>query len=646
MSALAGRWNFDGNPEAGASCKRMLAAQEMYGPDDGRQWSDGPIAIGRRLFRTVPEDKFDRQPLLSADGRLAFVADVRLDNRSDLGEALGLSDGALEQLSDAAVLFACIERWGENALDRLVGDFAFALWDAGARRLLLARDFLGQRPLHYHRGKGFFAFATMPKGLHALPDIPYAPDEQAMAEFVTLIPEGGGRSFFKDIAVVEPGHCVTVTREGVEARRYWAPRRQDLARSGREDFAEGLRHHLDLATRARLRGAGGTVGAHLSGGYDSAAVTATAARLLGGSEGGKVVAFTAVPRQGYDGPVPRGRIADEGPLAAATAAMYPNIEHVLIRSGHVSPLEAIDRNFYLYERPTLNLCNETWMSSIGRAARDRKLSVLLTGQMGNMSLSYAGIELMPELLRNGRLIHLWRVAAGAVARGTLRWPAVAANTFGPYLPSWLWKFSTKLAGRAWDVTEYTAIRPERLDRLDLQGLSSERGLDFTYRPRRDGFETRLWVLRRISLGNYNKGMLAGWRIDQRDPTADKRLVEYCLGVPMDEYLDRGETRALARRALRDRLPRAVLDAQGKGYQAADWHEGLSAARSEIEAEVDRFAQCAPAAAALDVVRLRAMLDKWPESGWAQTPTRNAYRLALLRGVSAGHFLRKASGANQ
>ena len=223
----------------------MLAAQEIYGPHDERRWSGAFVAMGRRLFRLLPEDRFDRQPLLSADGNLVLVADVRLDNRDELGLALSLGACGAAQLCDAAILLKALERWGEAALDRIVGDFAFALWNARERRLLLARDFLGQRPLHFHRGGGFFAFATMPKGLHALPDIPYGPDEQAVAEFVTLIPEGGGRSFFRDVSAVEPGHVLRVSPGGHETRRYWNPSRAGLARPDGEDFVEGVRHHLD-----------------------------------------------------------------------------------------------------------------------------------------------------------------------------------------------------------------------------------------------------------------------------------------------------------------------------------------------------------------------------------------------------------------
>ena len=647
MSAIAGVWRFDGKPEPVADCDRMLAAQQIYGPHDGRHWADGPIALGRRLYRTLPEDAHDRQPLVSQDGRLTLVADIRLDNRNELIAALGLPSGDAAELCDAAILLASWERWDEGALDRMVGDFAFALWHAPAQKLLLARDFLGQRPLHYHRGKGFFAFGSMPKGLHALAEVPNAPDEDMIAEFVTLTPHRGPHSYFKGIDRVEPAHLVTVMRDSLTARRYWQPQRASAAAARKHhDYVEGVRYHLDQATRSRLRGAAGAVGAHLSAGFDSAAVTATAARLLAPG-GGKVVAFTAVPRQGYDGPVPRNLIGDEGPLAAATAAMYPNIEHVPIRSGQRSPFDGLDRSLFLFNRPVLNPSNLIWMDAINRAARERKLTVMLVGQRGNMTLSYNGVELLPELLRQGRLIALCRQASKLVAKKEFRWRGVLARTFGPFVPIWLWQWLNEtVRGQKQDVLFYTAIRAERLAELDLEARARERGLDFSYRPWQDGFAMRLWVMQRNDPGNYNKGYLGGWGIDHRDPLADKRLVEYCLSIPTEEYLANGVTRALAKRALADRLPQAVLNERKRGYQAVDWHEGLTAARPEIAVELERLVACAPAARALDLARMKRLAENWPASGWGTYNVMRQYRQALLRGIAAGHFLRKASGANQ
>ncbi len=275
MSALAGRWNFDGNPEAAASCRRMLAAQQIYGPHDGAQWDDGGIALGRRLFRLLPEDAFDRQPLAGGGGRYRLIADLRLDNRDELARDIGIDPSRATSLSDAAILLAAWERWQEAVFDHLFGDYAFALWDGRDRHLILARDALGGRPLHYHRGDGFLAFASMPKGLHALDDVPYGPDEVCVAEYLALIPEHGSGSFFKDVNRVEPGHFVIVTPLGETAKRHWEPRRYTLKLDSADDYAEALRHQLDRAVETRLRGAGGQVAAHLSAGLDSSAVAAT-----------------------------------------------------------------------------------------------------------------------------------------------------------------------------------------------------------------------------------------------------------------------------------------------------------------------------------------------------------------------------------
>ncbi len=624
----------------------MLAAQQIYGPHDGRQWFGGPLAMGRRLFRTLPEDVHDRQPLQSRDGRLVLVADVRLDNRDELGGMLGLPLSQARHLCDAALLLESLERWGEGALDRLVGEFAFALWDTAAQRLLLARDFLGQRPLYYHRGAGFFAFASMAKGLHALAEIPYGPDEQRVAEAIALLPARGSRTFFKGIERVEAAHVVAVAPGGLRARRYWQPQRTAIGRLKSADYVEGLRHHLDQATQSRLRGVNGAVGSHLSGGFDSGAVTATAARLLAPS-GGKVIAFTAVPREDYDGPDPKHRFSDEGPLAAATAAMYPNIEHVLIRSGHMSPLEGLDRTFFLYERPILNLCNAVWGRAINQAACERKLSVMLLGQMGNATISYHGLQLLPELLRSGRLIKLARESAKLVANSHMHWRGPLKIAFSPFMPVWLWRrMHGILLGYERDVLHYSAIRAERLAEFDLAAIARQRDHDFSFPPAKDGFALRLRILGPEYGANHSKGALAGWGIDRRDPTADKRLVEFCLSIPTEQYLADGVTRALAKRALADRLPQAVLDEPRKGYQAVDWHEGLTTARLDVAAELDRLASCGPAAKMLDLDRLKALVKNWPKSGWEHRDIMRPYRLALLRGIGAGFFLRKASGANE
>ena len=642
MTALAGYWSFSGRPDVGRTCERMLQAQQVYAPDpkSAATWSDRDVAIGRRLFRQLPEDRFDRAPIVSAEGRRVLVADVRLDNRDELAAALGIPAAEAKTMADSAILMAALDRWDEEAVDRLEGDFAFALWDSERQRLVLARDFMGQRPLHFHRGADFVALASMPKGLHALAEVPPAPDRAMLARFLALMPEGGTGTFFAGVERVPSGAVCVVTRAGISTRRYWQPSGTILRLERDEDYEEAVRAALDRAVAVRLRGAEQGVGAHLSGGLDSSAVAATAARLLGSS--GNVAGFTAVPREGYDGAIPHGRFGDEGPLAAAVAARYPNLEQVLVRTNGRSPFATLDRNFFLFERPVLNLCNGVWMDGIMDAAKARRLPVMLIGQMGNMSFSYAGLELLPELLAGGRWLRLAREIARLPGNGIRRRSALA-HAIGPFMPGWLWLAVNRRMGKHFRLGDYSAVNLDTAQALQADAAAA--GLDFSYRPRRNPVGTRRWVIGRVDPGNYNKGYLGGWGIDVRDPSADRSLLELCLSIPAGQYLKDGLPRSLARRMLADRLPAEVVQERRKGLQAVDWHEGLSAARDEARLEAERIAAIDGAAEILETGKLDALLDDWPEDGWNGNKVTSLYRLALLRGLSGGHFLRKAAGSN-
>lgn len=645
MTALVGLWHFDGRPDAGKSCDRMLAAQKLYGPHATSCWDGGAVALGRALFRVLPEDTYDQQPIVGGGGRFVLVADLRLDNRDELLADLRQSAEQGHTLCDAAILMLAFERWGEACLDHIVGDFAFVLWDGQVRKLLLVRDPLGQRPLHYHRGPGFLAIASMPKGLHAL-GVARAPDEERVAEYLVLLPEQGPRTFFRDIARVEAGQIVTVTASGISPRRYWEPTRKPIRLKNTEAYAEALRHHLDVATRARLRSRTADVGAHLSAGLDSS-VVATSAALALAPLGGRVVAFTGVPNEGYTDTGSAKRIADEGPMAASTAALHPNIEHVLVRTPAGSPLDDLDRYFYLFEQPVTNLCNGGWVNAINETAHRRGLTVMLTGTMGNMTISYNGMESLPQYLAQGRWLRWAREVAALQRSGHLRFGGALVQSVGPWLPRFVWTWLNRKFRRVnLDPTSHSAINPLRLEELDLQARARERNIDLTYRPRKCGFETRLWVLRRIDMGNFNKGTLAGWGIDLRDPTADRRLIDFCLNIPAEQFLSGGVTRALTRHAFVGRIPAAVLNETRRGLQGADWHVHLNAARSQVSEEVSRLEDSEPAVRALDVQRLQKLVATWPQNGWEHDAVTISYRMALLRAISTGHFLRKASGSNR
>lgn len=222
----------------------------------------------------------------------------------------------------------------------------------------------------------------------------------------------------------------------------------------------------------------------------------------------------------------------------------------------------------------------------------------------------------------------------------MRWLSLGAQMIGPYLPVPMWRL---LSRGVTDLAQYSAVHPAL--RGELEKKARERALDLAYRPRKDPFETRLWALSRVDVGNYYKGVLAQWGLSSRDPTADKRLVEFCLSTPPEEFIRGGVPRSLARRAFADRLPREVAQATVRGYQSADWHEALGSDLDSLRDEIANIGKCAAAASVIDLDWLDQTARSWPSGGWAEDSVIMRYRYGLLRAVSAGHFMRKVAGIN-
>ena len=255
--------------------------------------------MGRCLLRLLPEDRFDRQPL-SAGGVTSLVADVRLDNRAELEAELGLSQATGCGQWPTAI---CCWRHGsvgdEQCVDHLSGAFSFAVWNQQEQHLFLARDHTGERPLFYASTANCFAFASMPKGLHRLPFVGAEVDEDYIARYLTLANMPIEQTVFRNVQRLPSRllaqHSVVRRRK---LTRYWrTDHLQDLRLGSPEEYLDCFRERFDGAVRSRLRTRGG-IGAQLSGGLDSGAVAATAARLLG-AEGRELTCFTAVPRPGF-----------------------------------------------------------------------------------------------------------------------------------------------------------------------------------------------------------------------------------------------------------------------------------------------------------------------------------------------------------
>jgi len=608
-------------------------------PDIARSLRAMALGVGRqRLHRDAGAVLgICDEARLAADGPRVALFHGRLDNIAEL--ALPRTG-----LSTAEILLHAYRRWGSEFPARLIGDFAGAIWDAQDRRLLLFRDALGREPLHFWRSGTEILFATEPQGLLAQPGVERHVDERWVARWLALLPHDEPRTLYRGIERVLPGHLAIFDGSGVRQSRYWRPEEVAPIRLPRdEDYVEALRSLLNDAIRCRIDGAG-VIASHLSAGLDSSSVTALAARQLG--EGGRrLFAFTGVPVPGFDGNAYRNRIWDEGPLASRVAQAYPNIDHVLVPNEGPALFDVFDRIDVTSAMPAMNPMNQIWGEEIGREANRRGVAVMLSGGKGNMTISYDGFGFLTGLARTGR----WTALAGhllALHRNGISWASLGNRAIAPALPPRLRRLLRRLFGRPEaQLQQFSVLRldfAERTGTLD-EALSMAGNVGNTDLALQD---LRLAVLSRVDSAMMLRAQRRRFGFLQVDPTADRRVIEFCLAIPGEQFLLKGENRSLARRAMRGILPEPVRLERRRGLQAADWSRQMVAARSEIAVEIDRIERSRLASASLDLPRMRRLMENWPESGWHQGDVVNNYQLALMRGLATGRVLRRLEGGNE
>ncbi|WP_425104205.1 asparagine synthetase B family protein [Ancylobacter sp.] len=578
--------------------------------------------------------------ITAQDSRAILGFDGRLDNRDDLLNRLGLAAAT----DTGALLLAAYHRWGRDCFTHLIGDYACAIWDRDARAFCLATDPGALRTLFFWTDRGRLLFATEQRGLFACPDVPREIDRDQMAAWLCMLPREPLRTFFRGINRVPPGHCVRWARGEYALERWWRPEDVPVLHLPRdEDYEEVLRETLDEAVRARIR-PGERIGSDLSGGLDSASVTALAARRLA-AEGRELTAFTAAPR--HPQPARPNRFTDEWPHSAAVASLYPRIEHVRIDNDAEPLLDALYRREAAIDWPVLNTSNTVWIDAIHREARRRRLDVLLVGAMGNMTISYDGGLRLAGRLRDADIAGTWRAIVD-LRRGAGRsWLGIAGEAADSLLPQGLSRRLRSLLGRApTGVFDYSAIHPDFLKQSGLTDRASTLGGRLRNLTPGDSRALRLAVLDRTDhRGHHAMATRRLFGIDVRDPTSDRRVVELCLSIPEEQFARGGVPRSLIRRAMRGLVPDVVLNERRKGLQAADWRVGFQEALPGLRAEMARLRNSPFASECLDLDRMDALLDAWPGSDDRSEEANADYLCAFSRALTAGRFIRRVEGGN-
>lgn len=567
MSGIVGLYCLDGRPVAQADLEEMVESLAHRGPDGVGVWQDGPIGLGHRMLWTTHESLHERLPAINQAGDLVLTADARLDNRDELIAALSLAGRPHEQIPDSALILGAYEQWGDRCPEKLLGDFAFALWDRRTQVLVCARDHMGVKPFYYYRSPRVFVFASELKALLRLPQVPRRLNEVRVADYLMPMLEDKASTFYQQILRLPPAHCMVVDRQQTRLWAYWSldSTREIRYRSDAE-YAQALRALFTQAVRCRVRSPL-PIGSLLSGGLDSSSIVCVARRLLAEDGRHRLHTFSAV----FD-EVPE---CDERPFINAVLAQG-GVEPQFVRADLLSPLADLDRVLWHEDEP-FYAPNLFMHWALYGAARAQGIRILFDGLDGDTTLWQRPSHLA-DLVRAGQWRALTREVRGlATLWQRSPWRIIWHFGLTPLAPDQLrkaWRWLRRRHRPPW--TRHAIINAAFARRIGLaargQALLGQHSI-----PARTSREDH-W--RRLTSGlvpfvlEVADRAAAAFALEPRYPFFDRRVVEFCLALPPEQKLSQGWTRVVMRRAMTHLLPETVQWRSGKSNLSPNFCRGL------------------------------------------------------------------------
>lgn len=547
--------------------------------------------FGHLLTFNTPESVYEQQPVFLPEPRILFVAAGRLDNREELCSKLDI--GLDNRLTDGRLMQAAYLRWGKESPDHLKGDWSYAAYDLDQRELFLARDHHGYTALYYYHDKDCFVFSSSPKGIFALRQFGKKINTRAfLANLLLWKPEEKNLQAYEGLQIVPPGHTLTLKEEKTALNRYWFPEKVPLRiYKNTSDYAEELREIFKEAVRVRMRSYR-PVATLLSGGLDSGSVTAMAALLLK-QQGETLVTFSHVPlyQKELSQEPPSRRLPDETPQILATASHSENISPLLFNSSHISPVDGFLRIVSMTDSYSHAAWNAFWVSDLSVQARNRGFGTLLTGEMGNGTISYPGISYLLPGNGSTLLKHPGKLLKPVLKRWILKhFPGILDQKLNDFISS----------------VKNSYVKPQVLEEWNIIGDIKKNPSRYApyYSNAREGM---LDLLRVGSNPRCQAGSLRSQAvgIDLRDPTGDRNVIEYCLSIPNSAFFDHKlNNRQIIQKMMKGYLPDPVLFSTRKGLQGADIHYRLRDTGKQVNDLIELLSFYPPVNELMDMKKLQ------------------------------------------
>ena len=533
----------------------MTATLCHRGPDHGATFCsrDGKAGLGFRRLSIIDLRSAANQPIGNEDGSIQLVFNGEIYNFRELRKDLVGKGHQFRSQSDSEVIVHLYEELGDRAIDELDGMFALAIWDSRSRRLLLARDRAGKKPLFMWRDANRVVFGSEPKALLAHPEIQIEIDHEAIPFYFLYGYVPHPQTFYKDVRHVEPGTVVSFAADGREtARKYWQltfPARDSTAPPpDRGAAARRVRELVTIAVEKRLV-SDVPLGAFLSGGLDSTIIVGVMSQLARGP-----VRTFSIGFEGDDA-------FDETAVARATAARF-GTTHTEFRV-RPSAVDLLDKLVYHHDGPFADSSAiPTYL--VSKLTREH-VTVALTGDGGD--------EVFAGYLRFGAAIAAERVPSwlARLGLGALEMLPTPKNERHPIARG---RRFARAAGLPLQdrLVSWAGAFYDDLDTL----LPGTAGIDRDRHLRNVAGIENASMLSRLLAANFHSylhddllvkadRMSMANSLEARAPFLDKALMEYVAGLPDDFKLHGRTTKAILREAFADLVPEQVQRGAKKGF---------------------------------------------------------------------------------
>ncbi len=563
IAAFAG-----GKPPATREVDAMVARIHHRGPDGQGCYVDGRCCLGHARLSII-DLVGGTQPLANEDRSVWVTFNGEIFNYIELRRLLKKHGHAFSTQSDTEVIVHLYEEYGENFARHLNGQFAIALWDARQRKLVLARDRVGIRPLFFHQGRGRLYFGSEVKALFACPEIPRALDWRGVARVFTYWGAPGPGTVFAGIESVPAGSVVIFDEDGRRTdRRYWDWKFPDRERHDLREFQEclaGLDGVLRAAVTRQMR-SDVPVGAYISGGIDSAMIVSYMADLV-------------------EGPLPTfslrfaDREFDEGAYQKAVASRF-NTRHTEVTVTTAEIGQAFARAVWHAESPILRTAPVPMML-LSQCVREAGIKVILTGEGADEVLGGY------DIFREARVRRFWARDPASRMR-----PALLGRLY-PYLnasPAASAAYAQRFFGQDLDRARDPGFghwpRWQTTQR-SLQFLHPDIRVQvgFDYRaeggvalPARHDSWDKLCVDQYVEAHTLLSGYLLSSQgdrvalansVETRVPFLDNKVVDYANDLPARYKLMGLKEKYILKRLGRGRVPDTVCDRPKQPYRAPD-----------------------------------------------------------------------------